>query len=350
MNTIKKDKIIILLGTMLLGYYLAISLFHPVIWKYLNLFLPPINDRHLPDIHIGILGALLALFLTNLIFIRFIEKRPFKAYRKEYLISLCLLLLSPFIIGGAFRYHAVSYVHAAEKTIPTRVHIRLDSSDSDIMFETRKDSATGFTKNITVPKETLEQFGQLVNNMEPETIVQHPQSSDDTLATLWLNYRLKGKWYSKILTYNGNNFFEPVSNNNIAIYQNPELIQLFQELITQFNDLSHYTQAKIVNSQNIENDEQQVLLTDEELTHILSNIKPENKIEPTHKILERFKFLATNDFIPQTETNIYAITLKGNPGSTNNTINFMVYDKLTNTLYFNNNYYKINSTFINSLK
>lgn len=350
MTTLKKDKIIGLLASALLGYYLSISIFRHVVWQYLKLFLPPINDRHLPDLYPGLLGALLTIFLANLIFLKFLEKKPFKFHHKEYLITLALLLFSPLIIGGVFRFHAVSYVQGAEKTTPTEISIRLDTPANEIMFEVSKNSATGFRKNIIVPEESLAQFGKLIRTMQLQTTAQQPPSTEDeTLATFWIDYEIKGKWYSKILTYHTNYFSEHVSNGKKAIYQSPELAQLIEELVIASNDLSLYTHAKIVNSQSIKNKEKQIHLTDQQLSDFLSNVKPEHKIEPTPHILARFKFLTTEEFIPQTETDIYAIELSEGSGATRGTENFMVYDKQTATLYFNSNYYKINSPLLPTL-
>ena len=87
----KKDKLIFLLGFTLLGYYLGISLFSSIIRSFLEIFLPPIDTRFLPEIYPGLLGALILGLLVYIFFNR--------AHRKKQLIGIALLVLVPLLIS-----------------------------------------------------------------------------------------------------------------------------------------------------------------------------------------------------------------------------------------------------------
>ena len=85
MKKVFQDKIIALLGAGLLGYYLGLSLFRGIIRDCLLKILPPISNRHLPDMYFGIIGAVVAILLTYLLFNLVVEKKSFKIHQKSYL-------------------------------------------------------------------------------------------------------------------------------------------------------------------------------------------------------------------------------------------------------------------------
>lgn len=120
---IAKDKLANIMGAGLLGYYLAISIFRDIIRYGLDIALPPINNRHLPQYYVGFEGAAIALIIAYLVYTAMVEKKSMKQFKRKYIKALGLLIVLPILIAGAFRLDAVSYVRRAESTTPTKIHI-----------------------------------------------------------------------------------------------------------------------------------------------------------------------------------------------------------------------------------
>jgi len=341
MTKVVRDKIIAVLGGGLLGYYLGLSLFRSIIGKNLMQILPPINNRHLPNEYPGIMGAVIALLLTYLLFSRFVERKSFTGYKKGYLAVLVLLILVPSMVAGIFRFHALSLVTKAESTTPTEIVIRSDRIGNSIMFRTGSSSAEGVAKSIAVPKQYLEDFGKMIRELKLKEIVSgKDQKFDRPYLTMWLDYRVNGKWYSKILSYDQGLFEEWVAGERLAYYENNQLEELLEKLLVESRNIDIYNQAKIVTSSTVNTGEEN-FLTQEDFQMLVSSLKPESLIHEDTKGVLRIK-AAFEDWVSEEETNIYAIELLQKESTRGQ--NFMVYDRLTKTLMFEDKYYQADLT------
>lgn len=340
MNKLAKDKIIMLLGSGLLGYYLSISVFRNIIWNRLLLkALPPINPRHLPDGYVGILGALILALLGYAFFALFIEKKRIAEHKRQYLSVLVLLMLMPVIIAGMFRWQAVAYVQRAENTRPTEITIRLNTPGSQIMFKTSPTSARGVGKEIAVDKYNLEAMGQMISDMKLQEVVPAEEQLLNPIATLFVNYRVDGRWYSKILVYGAGFFEESVAHNRFARYVNSDLERTLLESIREAGSLSHYSQAKIMNSRSVTAKQPEVQLTKEQLAKLAEYIKGSSPVEPEPAVKAKFENIL-QDGVSQNDADIYAVHLLRKVLPNKYTVNFIVYDKPTKTLLFEGQYYR----------
>lgn len=319
----KKDKLIFLLGFTLLGYYLGISLFSSIIRSFLEIFLPPIDTRFLPEIYPGLLGALILGLLVYIFFNR--------AHRKKQLIGIALLVLVPLLIGGAFRIHSVSWINKAEKTIPTDIRISFERENNSLMFATSPNSATGISTRYIVEKENLPHWGEMLKNMELKELKNRGEIIDNSSCTLWINYRPDGHWYNKILVFTGGVFYQSVANVKIAVFSNPALAKEMEKIKKDIYNLYMYTEASLIKS--AEEVSNPLELSPEMFNKLKSTIQNSPSIEPTEKIKERLN----KSLIEEDEKNIYGINL----ANKNGTENFMVYDATHKILRWGDRYYKL---------
>lgn len=341
MNKLRIDKIMILLGIGLLGYYVGLSLLGGIYRSSLWAVLPPINNRHLPDFYPGIMGAVVAITLGYIIYTRYVEKKALTDNKRGYTIALTLLLVLPLVALGAFRVHAVSIVSEAEKTTPTSFHLNLLEAQNSVMFETSPNSATGFNKSIRINADDnwLEAIGNAVREME---IVEVAGSNTQSRgATIWLRYEVNGRGYSKILGYGDGIFTESVANHKTAHYQSPDFEQLLAELLAEAGNLEHFTQARVWNSQLIGPDRENspIQLKEDELTILINVIKKENLIAPDEEVKRKFT-KALQEPLTKENANIYAIELSTDYQAEFQVKNFMVYDYDSKILLFDGKYYQ----------
>ncbi|AET68243.1 hypothetical protein Desor_2699 [Desulfosporosinus orientis DSM 765] len=345
MTKVLRDKIITLLGAGFLGYYLSISLFHSLIRNNLVKILPPINDRHLPDIYVDIMGAAILAIFAYLLFNVVLEKRSFKLYKKSYLIAISLLIIAPLVIAGIFRVHAVSWVQKAEGTAPKEITIRTDREGDSLMFADGTSSASGVAKSIFFTEPLLDDFGKGIREMELKQVVSsEEQRMDSSYLTMWIRYEIDGKWYSKILSYGQGLFEEHVAGGRIAYYANPELENLLKKAFGESADINNYDRARVINSVTINREngaeERKRFLTPEDFQILVDSLRPENLIHQDTEGVKRIKE-ALKEWVPQEETNIYGIELWQKGSDENMGQNFMVYDKRTRTLMFECAYYQV---------
>lgn len=335
-----RDKIIAVLGAGLLGYYLSLSLFRGIIWSTLLNVLPAINDRHLPDIYLGIMGAVIAGLLAYILFNLYIEKMSFQNHKKSYLTAIALLLIAPLMIAGIFRVHAISLVTKQEGTTPTQVTIRLDSEGNSIMFATSDSSAGGIDKSIFVTKEDLDDFGQGIRDLEFMEVLEREKSMDTPYLTMWINYKADGKWYSKIMRYNQGMFSESVAGQRMAYYTNPQLEQLIEKLILDTADINNYDQGRVFNSVTFNEELEPTEITGEDFQRLVGALKTENLIQQDTEGVKRIKKYS-EVWVPKEVTDIYGIELWQKSSERNMGRNFMVYDNLTKTLMYEGKYYQV---------
>lgn len=342
MNKFIRDKTIAVLGSGLLGYYLAISIFQDIIWHRILLkVLPPINSRHLPQGYVGLFGALIALVLGYLLFTSIIEKKSFTSHKKGYLVAIGLLVILPLLTISAFRLHGVSWVKRAEATAPTEISLRADGVGSHIMFELNSSQASGISKSLSVEPEDLSAWGKMIENMElKEVVAENQPQQEPRVATMFISYRVSGKWYSKIVTYQGGLFEEWIANNRRAYYENSELEKAIRELFKEAGSIEYYNQAKIINSEIVRGKKPEATLTAEQFAQLTSTINEGNRLIPDSDIIAKFQDLFENG-VKKEDTGIYALHLLKNNNSNRSTDNFMIYDKNTTTLMFEGVYYKI---------
>lgn len=345
MTKVLRDKIITLLGAGFLGYYLSISLLHSLIRNNLVKILPPINDRHLPDIYVNIMGAVILAIFAYLLFNVVLEKRSFKLYKKSYLIAISLLIIAPLAIAGIFRVHAVSWVHKAEGTAPKEITIRTDREGDSLMFAADTSSASGVAKSIFFTEPLLDGFGKGIREMElKEVVSSEEQRIDSSYLTMWIRYEIDGKWYSKILSYGQGLFKEHAAGGRIAYYANPELENLLAKAFEESADINNYDRARVINSVTINREngaeEKKRFLTPEDFQILVDSLRPENLIHQDTEGVKRIKE-ALKEWIPQEETSIYGIELWQKDSDENIGQNFMVYDKRTRTLMFEDAYYQV---------
>lgn len=337
MNKKFRDKIIAVLGAGLLGYYLCLSLFRGIIWNSLLKILPPINNRHLPDIYLGIIGAVVMALLGYLLFNIMVEKRSFEQYKKSYFVTIILMIILPLMVAVTFRVHAVYYVTKAESNIPTDITIRLNKTGNSIMFKINEASANGVAKSIEIAQPYLADFGREIRNLELKEVVNgRNQKFDYSQLTMWISYRASGKWYSKILSYDQGMFEERVAGERWAYYNNSELEKLIEKVVKDSTNINNYNQARIFNSAHINEKSE---LSEENFRTFVSFLNPEYLIQQDTEGVLRIK-KALEEWVPKGETNIYVIELIQKDSPKGRGKNFMVYDNLTQTLMFEGKYYQ----------
>lgn len=308
MVDIKKDKVLAILGSGLLGYYLAISIFNGSIWGLFLRFLPPINQRHLPQIYIGLFGLAIAMLSAYLLYTFFVEKKSPKEYNRQYLVAIILLLAIPILIIGVFRFHSINYVTKVESTSPTAIRIQLDKNDSTIWFETSPDSAIGCAKFLAVPEKDLKKVGKMLNKLKLVEMNQKQLESRD--KTLFIDYTSKGKWYSKILGYENGAFNESVSNNRLVYYKSDALEKYLGDLEKAATNINLYTTATIMHPDYLEDEGNKRLnVSRENFSRLVSFIRLENEITPAPEIRKILKRTDNIGNVRKSETNIYAFQL-----------------------------------------
>jgi len=336
-----KDKILTTLAAGLLGYYLSISVFRHFVWDLLYQALPPINHRHLPQLYTGLFGAVVGGTLGYMLFLRLIEKKSFRSGRKQYFIALMLMIIVPFIIAGAFRVHSVRFVEKAEHTVPTSIRITEESEDASIMFEESMNTAGGLSKQCVPKKENFAAWGKWIAELQLEKAIDREEYEDKSIATLWVEYDVDGKWYSKIMRFDGEFFIED-AGDKMAFYKNQALANALEDILYTAKDIKQYKGAVIVNVDTHQEKEKQIEVSGEDFQEMVRALNEENQIEPDAKIFNRFESLKGRRglWIPKTEKDIYGIFLYGTQEGREVTENFMIYDRQTGILKFEGQYYR----------
>jgi len=355
MNKMKiaKDKLAIILGAGLLGYYLAISIFGDAIMHGLYMVLPPINNRHLPQYYVGFEGGAIALTIAYLAYTAMVEKKSVKQYKRHYIAALGSLIVLPILIAGAFRLDAVSYARRAESTTPT--DIRIDAHESRILFLTGNDgsSGTGYSKTVVIDETNLKAAGEMIRQMRflgvTDETGEHKDAARDVIEyPVFIDYTIDGKWYSKILTYKDGIFEESIGlyGNRMARYESQELEALIEKEKTAAGDINYYNRATVADFKTIENPEEQITLEGADFQKLRGVINNKNEITPGSTGTERIDE-ALKKGIKQDEKDIYAIELLRTGSETEVTdkvtgsSNFMVYDDVFKVLYFEGKYYHV---------
>ncbi|MCC5909056.1 MAG: hypothetical protein JJT76_01295 [Clostridiaceae bacterium] len=352
---IKIDKIIALCGSGLLGYYLGLSIFSGIIWRLLRWTLPPMNNRHLPRFYTGIMGAIIVASIGYLIYTRFIERCSIEKCKKQYAIGIVALLLLPIMTMASFRIQAVNYVRNAEATRPTRLNFRFEVPK--VGFIISKDhsgsSATLYGKSISIENEEtlLEEFGEALQRLELVEVVDPSQYSfEEHKGTMWINYRPEGKWYSKIISWQGDYFVESVENQQQVLYKGPELEAILKDLNRQLKDLNNYVSVEVLHTSLIdENSDPQVeRIVVEDFQLLLDSIQKNNKITPDNNVVSSFEtILNGNEGITKNDVNYYGFFLTSHPFDTSSfdtTIvleNVILYDDALKIAWFEGEYYGV---------
>lgn len=350
---IKIDKIIALLGSALLGYYLGLSLFRDFFWRLLLWTLPPINNRHLPMFYTAVMGAVMGISLGYLIYIKFIEKCSIGEYKKQYVLGICALLLLPLITMVNFRIQAVNYVRNAEATNPTGFHLRFE--EPSVSFLITEDyggsSATLYGKSIRVENEEvlLDKFGAALRQLaliDASSQVQNILNKHQ--GTIWINYRHTGNWYSKILSWGDAGFEESVTNQQRVLYKGFELETILEDIDAQLSDLTNYTSAEVLHPSFIDGDLNQVnSIPLENIQFLLENIQEINIITPNSQVVSTFESIINkNQRIRKEDINYYAFSLKnaanGDWGDGGIWLeNVILYDDVLKIAWFEGNYYSV---------
>lgn len=336
-----KDKIISILASGLLGYYLAKSLLRGMIWNGLLLrVLPPLNYRHLPTAYVGVLGAVVGILLAYLLYTALVEKKPWAAFKGQYLLAFGLLLIAPLMVIGAFRWHAISLVQRVESTVPTGMRIEFHEPADQIMFATSSRSAVGIVKTIALDESRLAEAGEAIRDLELKEVVPPKGQLLEPQLTLWIDYEVGGKWYSKILAYGEGIFQEGVSGNRFAWYTGSQLAQLLATEREKASRIDYYQEARIMNSQTVNGERMEVPLTPEQWARIKEAMQRAGSYEPSSQVKMRFQSLLAGP-VAKNEQNVYAICLIRKTHGGGESRNFMVYDGLTRTLMFEGNFYSV---------
>lgn len=333
-----KDKFIAVLIGGFLGHCLSKFVFDGILWEFFTSVLPPINDRHLSiDIYLGLIGALFGAISAYILFSLFVDKMSFSSHKRQYVISIIMLVVVPLILLGVFRYNAVSYVYSAENTIPTKVEIEEYwlVPEASIMFNQNSNSATVFPKHIVVEKDLLEEVGNQINNMKVGEVVDDGTKLSRFAKTIYIDYRVNDKWYSKILNYENGLFEESVANHRLVYYKNSELERLIQKSIKRAADIDIYNEATIYNHESMGDGKK---LSKDEFSKLVSMLNNSTVEEP--KRIENIK-TAFKKGVSKGETHICVIELAQDETRDNNR-NFMVYDDINKVLFYEGKYYDAN--------
>lgn len=329
-----KDKFIAVLFGGFLGHCLSKFVFDGILWGFFTSVLPPINDRHLSiDIYLGLLGALLGAISAYILFSLFVDKMSFSSHKRQYVISIIMLVVVPLILLWVFRYNAVSYVYSAENTTPTKVEIEYWLvPEASIMFNQNSNSATGFRKQIVVEEDLLEEMGNQIRKMKIDEVVDDGTKLSRLVKTVYIDYRVNDKWYSKILNYENGLFEESVANHRLVYYKNSELERLIQKSIKRAADIDIYSEATIYNHESMGDGKK---LSKDEFSKLVSILNNSTVEEP--KRIENIK-TAFKKGVSKGETHIYAIELAQDE-TKRDSRNFMVYDDINKVLFYEGKYY-----------
>jgi|GEM_PF-2699331 len=340
MNSLSRDKLLAVLGSGLLGYYMSNSFLNRLIWDGILLkVLPPINERHLPRAYPGLLGAVIALALGYLCFSFFVEKKPLGKCRKEYFCCLTLAVALSLLVCLVFRVHSLSWVNKAESSTPTEITLQLNKQGSKLMFQTSPSEATGVDKSLNVEPNLLADLGQKISSMDLKEVVPNDRFRMEPTVTLFIDYRVDGHWYSKILNYADGLFSENVTGNRIAFYESEELAQTLEKLLVQAGKIEYYDSAKIMNWEVVKKNRPEVSLTPEQFVQLTSLIREENKVTPSTDLQTGYQELL-DKCVKADDRAIYCFQLlKENPnGKASN--NFILYDDANKLMLFENDYYR----------
>lgn len=329
-----KDKLIAIFFGGFLGHCLSKFVFDGILWEFFTSVLPPINERHLSiDIYLGLLGALIGAISAYILFSLFVDKMSFSSHKRQYVISIIMLVVVPLILLWVFRYNAVSYVYSAENTAPTKINIvSFDVPEASIMFNQNSNSATGFRKQIVVEEDLLEEMGNQIRKMKIDEVVDDGTKLSRLVKTVYIDYRVNDKWYSKILNYENGLFEESVANHRLVYYKNSELERLIQKSIKRAADIDIYNEATIYNHESMGDGKK---LSKDEFSKLVSILNNSTVEEP--KRIENIK-TAFKKGVSKGETHICVIELAQDETRDNNR-NFMVYDDINKVLFYEGKYY-----------
>jgi hypothetical protein len=347
-TSLKRDKLLAVAAAALLGYYLGLSLLHAPLWQLLLGLLPPINNRHLPTHYPGLIGAALLGAAAYLLFTAGVERKPFRTARRQYAAGLTLLVALPLLIAGAFRLQAAGYVAAAERTVPTDIHVTLSprTPGSQIMFRTSPDTATGVPKSASVPAADLPRWGELIRELKLQEVVGREKALPEPRLTLWVNYHVQGRWYSKILNYHQGIFEEEAAGERRARYVNEELARALEDLIKGAGDLSRYSSAQVYNTRTKVERAEPGRIQGAAFTALVQAVQAARAVDPAPAVAARFAGWLRSG-VPEGETRAWAVLFLTAPDTSPTTrtrrsqgSTFLVYDAPTKIFYFEGRYYQ----------
>lgn len=345
MNKFTRDKIFSTIFGGIFLYYATISFLRSPLQSLFVSILPPINNRNLPfDLYLGGYGALTGAVLVFIIFSLTIEKKPFNSYKKQYIIAVLILIMIPLIMMFAFRIHAVNYVTQAERTTPTDMRIHLRAPGTSIVFNVSPNCATGISKNVGVEEDLLEEIGQEIRDMKLKEVAQDNYIEGDC-ETLFIDYQIKGKWYSKILRHRNGVFEERVANNKYAIYESKGLQELIEKSISRAGDLASYNKGIINDYESETSHKKGEELSEQDLKRLIESVITARKIDENHEDTSGIK-TALEEGISQDMNNLYAISLIKRDERNRGSGNFMVYDNINRVIFFEGIYYDVDLNWI----
>lgn len=348
---IKFDKIVALGGSALIGYYLGLSIFSGNTWRLLTWTLPPINNRHLPRFYTGIMGACVTIAIGYLIYTRFIEKTSFNEGRKQYALGVTALFLLPVITMTAFRIQSVSFVKNVESSDPTGFYLRFE--EPSISFEISENTGTIFGKSVVRTKamgnKPLGNMGQALRELEIIEVSEEQKNfTPDSQGTIWIDYTTnKGKWYSKILTWEGDKFQE--SSHQFILYKGTKFEKVLEDFNDRLSDLTSYTTGMVLNTNWVDDDRNEIqAMSQKDLQFLLDSLNEDNKITPNNNVVADFKeILKERKSITKKDTHLYVFRLK-NLAEETDTIadgisleNVILYDDSLKIAYFEENYFNV---------
>ena len=331
------DKIIAVCGFGLLGHYIGLSPLRLFILRLLESVLPPMNNRHLPMFYTGLFGIAVAVPLGYLVFTLLLQKHPLAKYKKHYILGAISLFALPLLVTASFRIHAVNIVTRAENTTPTDITI---ISNQGINYWFTRGSGILYRSSVQLLKgnAALEDIGSAVRQLKIQsTIIDNNPSINHVM---FIHYRDSGKWYSRILDYDGKQFDEDLGYQKFAIYEGQALGSIMQKLAVQLKDIKQYTQGSLIHSSWLsETDGGKKSLSQKAYQALVSVISDENNQFPNTDAAEYFSKLL-QEGVPKENQDIYCFYITNGPASTMKLENFMLYSERLGILWFEGEYYK----------
>lgn len=344
---IKIDKLVAVGGSGLLGYYMGLSIFQGIFWRWLMAVLPPINDRNLPRNYTGFLGFSIAAALCYIAYTWFVERQPVAKNKRQYFYGTAALLLLPTLLLFAFRLHAIGFVRAAEATTPTELGMRYQQMSAGFSLTDSSAIFLGKSVELRMDEEYLAELGKGIQAMKIENIIERGEMGiRNPEATLWLSYDYNGRWYSKIISKYDNGFFESIGGGRQVLYGSEALEAFMHRLNIELGDINSFTEAKVYHTSLIEGAEFKEIeaMSESELGQLKEEIKVDNRYQPDNEIVEAFsEIINERDYIDRNQTHLYVIALKRQIIDNNRSLsfeNFILYDDNLKLAFFNGEFYK----------
>lgn len=352
-----RDKIIVLLGTGLLGYYLALKITNSIssiIWNRLLLALPPLVNPPIavikpPQFYIGFIGFVLGVIIAYILFTLFVEKRKVKSHIKQYLVAITLLFVAPLLIAGVFRIHTV--IDKSGIATPAGITMIWDDNipGNSITFQEGSSSApeVKVLKHISAkpkgsyfePKGSyFDEICKLIRDQDIEEATTIDDHIVDTLPNLVMLYLGDKRNYGREIYYDDGVFKERALNKRWVQYQSNDLEKVLDELTALSRDLQNYSSANIITS-STDSVRGAREIDGADFDRLVNSINNANKISPDSQETSRIKHVLQQNKVAEDENNIIAFYLVQKKDYLF-ALNFMVYDKATQIVMFDGNYYQ----------